>query len=168
MFFPVAVKKFVVLSIFTFGVYQFYWFYKNWRLVRERERTDISPFWRTFFAYFFCYALFKRVRDQQHLAPNSKPFSAGALAIGWIVLNLLWDIPVPWVLVCLGAVFFTVPVQAAAIQINAAVAPHHDRNETLSAVNWLGIVLGALLVILVLVAAMVLPESLTATGSIEI
>jgi hypothetical protein len=36
--FPVATHKFVVLSIFSFGIYDFYWFYQNWN--REREHAD--------------------------------------------------------------------------------------------------------------------------------
>ena len=53
-FFAVSVPKLILLSTCTSGLYELFWFYKNWRLVREREDSDILPFWRAFFGFFFC------------------------------------------------------------------------------------------------------------------
>jgi hypothetical protein len=52
IFFAVSIPKFIVLSICSIGIYDLYWFYKNWQLVRAREQSDISPFWRAFFGIF--------------------------------------------------------------------------------------------------------------------
>jgi len=62
-FFAVSLVKLVVLSLCTLGVYQWYWFYQNWRLIKDWERLHISPFWRTFWGYFFCHACFTRIRE---------------------------------------------------------------------------------------------------------
>ena len=43
-YFPVSPAKFVVLSLLTFGIYGIYWFYKNWRYVRERDDSTIWQF----------------------------------------------------------------------------------------------------------------------------
>ena len=43
VFFAVSILKFIVLSIFSLGVYDIYWFYKNWKLARAREDSDILP-----------------------------------------------------------------------------------------------------------------------------
>jgi hypothetical protein len=37
-FFAVSISKFIVLSICSIGIYDLYWFYKNWQFVRARSR----------------------------------------------------------------------------------------------------------------------------------
>jgi hypothetical protein len=44
LFFPVSVFKLLVLLFCTLGMYEYYWFYMNWKLVRDRTHEDISPF----------------------------------------------------------------------------------------------------------------------------
>ena len=51
----------VILSTVTFGIYQFYWFYKNWEAVKKNGNEKISPLWRTIFTPIYCYNLFKRI-----------------------------------------------------------------------------------------------------------
>jgi hypothetical protein len=36
----------VLLSLCSFGLYQFYWFYKNWQYVKEHERAHMRVAWR--------------------------------------------------------------------------------------------------------------------------
>ena len=36
-FFPVSGLKLVVMSTVTFGLYEIYWFYQNWWLVKQRH-----------------------------------------------------------------------------------------------------------------------------------
>jgi hypothetical protein len=43
LFFPVSITKFLLLSIGTLGLYEIYWFYKNWGFIKARDRSDISP-----------------------------------------------------------------------------------------------------------------------------
>src|ERR1700738_2366237 len=95
-FFAVSVVKLAVLSFFTFGIYEFFWFYRNWQRVRVRQQLDISPFWRAFFGVIFCYACLKRIRDyglQQGLT-SAPPM--GLIAIGWVVTTLSWRLPDPF------------------------------------------------------------------------
>jgi hypothetical protein len=46
VFFPVSILKLVLLSLCSFGLYQFYWFYKNWQYVKEHERAHMRVAWR--------------------------------------------------------------------------------------------------------------------------
>src|SRR6185437_9327435 len=96
VFFAVSMLKYVVMSIATFGLYQLYWFYMNWKLIKERESTDIQPFWRAVFAVFFCYQCFSRIREYQHPAVAVARLPVGALATCWIILTLLWRLPDPY------------------------------------------------------------------------
>ena len=50
MYFPVSLLKLVIMSTCTFGIYELYWFYRNWCFVRTREAPEIMPFWRAFFS----------------------------------------------------------------------------------------------------------------------
>ena len=63
-FFPVPTHKFVVLSICTLGIYELYWAYKNWQRIRLASGETLDPFWRAFFAPFWGFSLFRRVRDR--------------------------------------------------------------------------------------------------------
>ena len=149
-YFAVSLLKLVVMSICTLGAYELYWFYKNWVLIKERESLDIMPFWRTFFAYFFCYSLFKRVQVSAAAIPLEKSMSPGLLATGWIISTLLWNLPDPFWLVTYIAIIFLLPVQAIANDINEFVAPGHDKNDKFSGWNVFGIVVGGLIFLLTL------------------
>lgn len=146
-FFAVSTFKLVVLSTCSLSLYEIYWFYKNWQLVRARERPNILPFWRAIFAYFYCYALFKSIREcATSLGVSS--IHAGALATSWIVTTLLWKLPDPYWLASFLAIIFLIPVQVAVNRINVCVAPDHDENSTFSKWNWLTVIIGGTLLIL--------------------
>ena len=149
-FFAVSPLKLVVMSVCTFGLYDLYWFYKNWQLFKLREKEKISPFWRAFFAIFFCHSLFSEIREwQQELGKGAMP--AGWLALGWIVTNFMWRLPDPLWLISMASVVFLVPVQKVVNEINRVEAPEHDPNAKIQGANWIAIVLGGLLLALVLV-----------------
>lgn len=152
-FFPVSVTKLIVLSICTLGLYELFWFYKNWCLVREREESKISPFWRAVFGYFFCYAMFRRVRDYPSEASVHPFLPAGPLAAGWIVTTMLWKLPDPYWFVCYLAVLFIVPVQVAARRVNVTVAPQHNPNEKFTTGNWITVAVGGIVAALAVVGA---------------
>lgn len=142
-FFAVSPLKLVVMSLFTFGLYEVYWFYKNWQYFKLREKENISPFWRAIFGIFFCHSLFSEIREwQKELGKGDMP--AGWLAAGWIITTLLCKLPDPFWLISMGSVFFLVPVQKVVNDINRVEAPEHDPNSKIRGVNWIGIVLGGL------------------------
>ena len=150
LYFPVSVNKLVVMSIFTGGIYQIYWFYKNWQLIKDRERSSIIPFLRAFFSIFFCYDLFKRITN---LAQDSgfKPIASGPLAAGWIFVSwILGFLPQPLMLVSVLSFFFLIPVQEVVNQINNRYSPDIDPNIQYSGLNffWMGV--GAFFLLLIL------------------
>jgi hypothetical protein len=158
-FFAVSVPKLIVLSICTLGLYELFWFYKNWCLVRERERSHILPSARALFAFFFCYGMFKRVRDFPVQSVTVGTLPAGALTVGWILTNLLWNLPGPSGLIGFLSFVFIIPVQISATRINEAVAPRHDRNERFTTANWVTVVIGGLVFILMVIGSFLPEES---------
>jgi hypothetical protein len=61
-FFDVSVVKLVVMSIVTFGLYEIYWFYKQWQ-ARKESGQDVLPLPRAIFAVLFAHALFKEAEE---------------------------------------------------------------------------------------------------------
>lgn len=157
-FFAVSVTKFIVMTVGTLGFYELYWFYRNWKRIKEREATAIRPSWRAIFAIFFIDSLFTRVRDFKHpVNERANALPAGPLATGWIILTLLAWLPDPWGYLPLLAFLLIVPVQIRVNLINAAVAPDHDPNSQFTASNWLAIVLCGVLFALGVVLVSSLP-----------
>jgi hypothetical protein len=140
-FFPVSQIKLVVMSFSTLGLYQFYWLYKNWKMVRLRTDEDIMPFWRAFFGVLFFYSLLDRIKKHDPEAPSAR-MEAGGLAAAWIILTLLWKLPDPYWLIGFVGIFVLIPVQGLVNQLNHKVAPGHNPNSRFSGWNWLTAVLG--------------------------
>ncbi len=147
LFFPVSTVKFMVLGVCTLSLYQYYWFYKNWKLVQARQKEAISPLGRTIFAIFYCYPLLKLIREAGD-QPAAATLQAGALAAVWIVMTLLWRLPDPYWLVTYLSVLALLPVQVAVNAINKAAAPEHDPNSRFSGWNWFVVVFGGLTLLL--------------------
>ena len=67
----------------TLGIYELYWFYKNWKLIKQRTESNIMPFWRAFFGVIFCYSCFREVKEVATSRGISFPWSPGLLA-SWL------------------------------------------------------------------------------------
>jgi len=158
MYFPVSVLKLAVMSTCTFGIYELYWFYKNWDMVKDRERSDIIPFGRMFFAPLFCYSLLKKMAATAESQRIRKSIEAGPLAAGWIIFTILARLPDPYWLVSFLAVGYLLPVQAAVNEINLVTSPKHDPNRTFTWWNIAGVVIGGFLFVLVLVGTFLPPK----------
>lgn len=161
LYFPVSLTKLAVMSVFTLGLYEFYWFYKNWRIVKAREAPGIAQAWhvlpslaRTFFAVLFCYSLFARIRESADEQDVPLSFAAGFLTVGWIVTSFLGGLPDPYGLVSLFSVVFLIPAQDAVNRINQTASPAHDPNARFTTANKAWIVVGVLLLALALYGAL--------------
>ena len=157
-FFAVSVTKLAVLSLCTFGFYQLYWFNRNWRRIKAREQSNISPAPRAVFAVLFCYACFRRIRNFTAPAPGGSKLLAGPLATGWILTTLFSESPVPYSLVSLLSFVFIIPVQIRANQINLATSSNHDPNSHFTGVNWAFIVFGVIVGPLAVMGALLVPR----------
>lgn len=151
LFFPVSALKLLVMTTCTLGLYQIYWFYKNWSLIKERENLSIIPSLRGLFAVFFCYSLFRKIRDAA--ASQNLPVSldAGGMAAGWIIVSLLWRLPDPYWLITFFSVLFLVQVQSVANAVNLAANPDQDPNSRFSGWNIAGAIMGGLIFLLAII-----------------
>ena len=157
VYFPVSTTKLLVMYLVTFSFYQFYWFYKHWALIKQREQSNIIPFLRALFSLFFVYSLFKNIRAEAERYGVLPMPAAGVLAIVWILLNLTERLPTPFDFIPLISVAVLLPVQACANRINVTIAPDHDPNSRFTPWNWFGIAISVLFIFLLMVGLLV-PE----------
>jgi hypothetical protein len=142
-YFAVSLLKLAVLSSCTFGIYQLYWFYKNWEAIRRRTGAQIQPFWRAVFAAIFCYRCFNFVgQDARQRGLKSPPM--GLLACGWILCEISYRLPDPLWLVTFLSFLFVLPVQSLANKIIALETPKADSNTRFDGWNWAAVVAGVL------------------------
>lgn len=160
-FYVVSKRKFYTLFIMTLGLYQVYWYYRNWKLYRRATGEKVLPVMRAIFAVFFVHGLFRRV--QAGLRGTGKSFEWNPTALAWWVVGLMlvsevvdrlsgWEIGAPYT-DALGLAL--IPTLACALvkgqaAINACCGdPTGTSNDCFTLANCAWIVLGGLLYALI-------------------
>jgi hypothetical protein len=154
---PMSGTKLVVMSVVTLGLYEVWWFYRNWKLRNElRDRGVLAPL-RAILSGIFAYSLFQDVGEEARRVDVSPGWSAALLWIAFLLLSATSGLPDPlWLVSFLNVVPLCV-VQRTINEANARSphpAPLNDRYSTL---NRVGIGVGILCLILVLLG-LFLPE----------
>lgn len=160
--FPVSTHKFIVLSLCSINLYLMYWCYQNWSRIRARTGESLSPFWRSFFAPFWAFSLFRRIDDQGRKRGVVVGWSGGLLASAYLVLYLMSALPDPWWLITLASIIPFIPVVQSVRQINATAPAAESDNESYSGANVAAIVLGGLILVLAIVGTFLPKERLDA------
>lgn len=120
-YFTVGAVKFSLMSLTTFQFYVLYWFYRNWLVIREREHSSISPFWRAFFTSFWIFSMGTRFVKQAKAQNLSITLPVGELGILYLVWGSLWQLPGPyWWLVSLLSFIAILPFEYAARRLNGS------------------------------------------------
>ena len=159
-YYPVSLPKFVILSVLTFGLFEFYWLYKNWVFIKERDHSHIRPLARAFFGVLFLYSLIEDVAARRKVALGSVILTAS-----FFVLHTAWRWPEQWWLVSLLTSLPLIPVLR---QINALNRPNSERYAVNSA--WrprhvvLAAVLGPFLALVVASEFMLVPNTRVVDG----
>ena len=63
-FYVVSTRKFAILFLATMGIYQLYWYFRNWSLYKQRSGENIWPAPRALFAFIFVHALFRKINER--------------------------------------------------------------------------------------------------------
>ncbi len=88
-FYSMSLPRLYFLTIITFGIYEIYWFYRNWKAIKEAHPQKMSPFWRSIFQIFYAWPLFKEIKESAHKHGYKVNFSAGGLALVYAVILLV-------------------------------------------------------------------------------
>jgi hypothetical protein len=144
-FFTTSTLKLTLMSICTFGIYEMYWFYKNWALIKERTGQNIMPFWRAFFTPLWAYSCFKHIKSSAEENKIQESLSIGLLAIIYFILLVSCRLPDPFRLVSFFSVAVLIPANSVALRVNKRLVTDFANNERFSGWNWVGLVLGGAL-----------------------
>ena len=112
----VATWKFLLLATVTLGVYELYWFYKNWRYIRERDQSRILPFWRAFFSPIWFYSIAQDIDEEK--TDQNTAYTTLLLALFYFLLSLSWRLPDPYWLVAFLTPFVILPLVRSVHEIN--------------------------------------------------
>jgi hypothetical protein len=137
---PIAIQKLVLMQVFTFGLYQIHWFYRQWDYIRRSDGRQFNPALRGVLAGIFAYPLFRSIKLRAPAERASVGWSPAALTLLWFGISI-----VPAVLrlpiLALANVLPLVLVQRTINQLNDPSIV--ERNY--SALNISGMVVGGLL-----------------------
>lgn len=100
VYYQAKVPVVLLLSIFTLGMYAYWWHYQNWRLIKRQANLDVIPFIRAYFYSFFCYSLFDRIAGTVSTVQLRGSFALRLLAVLTALCSLLTPfagkLPIPW------------------------------------------------------------------------
>jgi hypothetical protein len=101
----------VILSVATFGFFEVYWFFKQFKSFKEVGSWDINPWLRALFCSVTAYTLFREVKEAETEMDSSKDLFAVGLAIAFFVIVALSRLPDPYWLLSILTFVPLVPVQ---------------------------------------------------------
>lgn len=91
LYFPVSAPKLIAMWVLTFGLYSIYWFYKNFKYIKENEKNSSMPIARGIFNYFWYYSLWKALTkdSNERFARSHLPNIAVAVLFSLMFLALI-------------------------------------------------------------------------------
>lgn len=174
-FYVVSQRKFTLMFILTFTIYQVYWFYKNWSNYKKQCQlqnsadSDIWPVPRAIFSVFFIHALFRRV--DQHADAKQRPLAwdysthATTLVVLVVIANLFNSFITGILGVFLGTLValgllggIGYSLRSAQAFINKACGDAQGAaNDKLTTANYVWMAVGALMWVLVIFGMVATP-----------
>jgi len=154
-YFTVGALKLSLMALTTFGLYELYWFYRNWKIIRQRDQSPISPFWRAFFAPLWTFSLGMRFKAHAKERNISIGLPVAAIGILYLLLSALWRLPQPYWLISLFSFIPIVPFDRAARRLNgngSLAEPTHGRYSAWI-IAWL--VVGTVLLMLAVIGSFI-------------
>ena len=145
LFFPIGTEKFIELSLATFGLYNLYWSWSNWRQISRYD--DINPIRAMLLWPFSQWQLYQRIHRQAVAdgdSPRWQPWRAYWLFILPLLLSL-------WFMASghLSGGFLALLLTLPNAQINLTINRLHDRrlhfyaqNTDLTAIEWGILIIG--------------------------
>src|SRR5262245_35325164 len=94
-FFAVSNAKLIVLSVATFGLYEFWWFYRNLEAIRLRTQRSMSPLLRALFAPLWGFSLLPEIEQEGRALRVESAIAPELCAVAFFVLSVLWRLPDP-------------------------------------------------------------------------
>lgn len=151
IFFPVSKRKFILMSVTTFGLYGIFWAFKSWLYVQTTTGKKMSPGWRAWFSIFYLQNLLDEILGigkEINLSVAAKPYSSIKIYVLWLVLTICGRLPGAF---CIFGLFNFVPLLPAVgyvNELNKAAGKENLINTKFSFGNIVWLVIGSCLVVL--------------------
>lgn len=139
-----------VLSLATFGIYPYYWSYKQWKYIKKRDNLDISPGIRAWFFPIWIYSLSNNIQDRAREYNLPKTYNPVVIAVGVILLTPLYKLPDPFWLISLLPFVVLMPVVITNNLVLENEVPTLDKNPKIGIAKWFLISLGLIIFLLAL------------------
>lgn len=91
-FFTISPAKLALLSIFTLGLFNIYWFVQNWEVIKKSTNANISPFWRGVFSIFFCGEVFRRIINSAWKRGYQVEHDIGWLTASYVIIGIISNV----------------------------------------------------------------------------
>lgn len=147
------VRHLVLLSVVTFGLYEFLWFYRNWRDVTVRTGLPAVAGWRTagllvpFLNIFLVYQQLRLIRDVVGEAGVEIPFTPGTLTAIFFLTAAIANVSTIWI-VSLFTIVPLIPVQECLNRYWELQQPDASIREELTPAEFAMAVVGAFLTVI--------------------
>lgn len=86
-----SIKKFLLLNLLTFGMYQAYWGWKNWEIVKRVTGLDLNSGIRGFFITFTSFSLFKEILTLAKKHGYKGSYNPRLLGACFLILNFIFN-----------------------------------------------------------------------------
>jgi hypothetical protein len=91
-FYSLSSARLITYTVLTFGLFEIYWFYKNWQAVAVHDRKVQYPFARSIFSVFYVHSLFRSIYVGLNRNGGKSRDKAGVLAWMYIVPALISNV----------------------------------------------------------------------------
>lgn len=143
-YFTAAPWKLALMSVCTMGIYEFYWFYKNWKFYAERTGYTIRPAWRATLVFIWAFNMFNDIRQDALKQGVGNILYSVPFGIAYCALLAAHWLPDPFSLLSTFTFIPLLYVNDVAQRVNQSLEPSCIVNDRLSTLNWLVIVFGGL------------------------
>jgi len=147
VYFSVGLLKLAVMCVFTFGLYEFYWFYRQWEAVRRGHALRLNAPLRAVCFPLTSYALFQQIAHESRRLQIPCAIQPLPLALGVLVIASLLRMPDPYWMLSLLGFLPLIPIQSAINEIHERLSPNAPRNTGYSTLNLITIVPGMLILV---------------------
>jgi hypothetical protein len=147
------VWQYYLLVFCSFGIYDLFWFYSTWRLLKERHRLYITPAARALFREFFAINLSREIFKLSTEAGHKPRWSPVGIGVSYVLLDILaggcmrQDAPAPFLM---GVLFFLASIGVRVPLVNALndfwrhEQPGVSERTRLSGKAWAVVIIGSI------------------------
>lgn len=88
LFYNMPAKRLLFIQIITLGMFEMYWFYKQWEYLRASKKGSRLSYWRAMmFFIFLAYVVFRKIETDRDLNKAAyPPWRAYQLALIWYLV----------------------------------------------------------------------------------